>query len=149
MYANSGALQSYGEAARTVSAGRQVVMLYDGILGCLREARAAIEDGRIADRFNALKKACDIVHGLSSCIDFANGGEVAPRLEKFYNYVYFRMQRVNFDASVQIVDELIANVTEMRNSWAEIAEQPDAAAPARGAPTEPASPAAGSLTVSA
>ena len=78
MYANSGALQSYGEAARTVSAGRQVVMLYDGILGCLREARVAIEDGRIADRFNALKKACDIVHGLSSCIDFANGGEVAP-----------------------------------------------------------------------
>lgn len=130
MNANRSALQSYGQAAQMVPAGTQVVMLYDGILKCLGEARSAIEENRIADRFNALKKASDIVNGLNSSLDFENGGEIAPMLDQFYNYAFFRLQRACMESSVEIVDELTSNITQMRNAWAAVAEQPEAARPA-------------------
>ena len=130
MNANRSALQSYGQAAQMVPAGTQVVMLYDGILKCLGEARAAIEENRIADRFNAIKKASDIVNGLNSGLDFENGGEIAPMLDQFYNYAFFRLQRACMESSVEIVDELTSNITLMRNAWAAVAEQPEAARPA-------------------
>lgn len=139
MNANRSAMQSYGQAAQTVPPGRQVVMLYDGILKCLSEARKAIEDNRIADRFNALRKASEIINGLSSGLDFENGGEIAPMLDQFYTYAFFRVQRACMESSIGIIDEVTGNVTEMRNAWAAIADQAD---PARPAPTRPSSEAA-------
>ena len=129
MNANRNALQSYGQAAQMVPAGTQIVMLYDGILKCLADARSAIEENRIADRFNAIKKASDIVNGLNSSLDFENGGDVASMLDRFYNYVFFRLQRACIESSVEIVDELNANVTEMRNAWAAVSAQSEAARP--------------------
>ena len=151
MNANRNAMQSYGQAAQMVPAGVQVVMLYDGILKCLAEARAAIEENRIVDRFNAIKKASDIVNGLNSGLDFENGGDIAPMLDQFYNYAFFRLQRACMESSVEIVDELTANVTQMRNAWAAVADQPDAAKPAApGARDETIDPAlSGSIAVSA
>lgn len=134
MNANSSALQSYGQAAQMVPAGTQIVMLYDGILKCLADARSAIEENRIADRFNAIKKASDIVNGLNSGLDFENGGDIAPMLDQFYNYAFFRLQRACMESSVEIVDELTSNVTEMRDAWAAVAGKPQ---PARPGPQRP------------
>jgi len=151
MNANRSALQSYGQAAQMVPVGTQIVMLYDGILKCLSDARSAIEENRIADRFNAIKKASDIVNGLNSGLDFENGGDIAPMLDQFYNYAFFRLQRACMESSVEIVDELTSNVTEMRNAWAGVAKKPEAERPqsprAQDDVTGPAS--SGGITVSA
>jgi len=151
MNANRSALQSYGQAAQMVPVGTQIVMLYDGILKCLSDARSAIEENRIADRFNAIKKASDIVNGLNSGLDFENGGDIAPMLDQFYNYVFFRLQRACMESSVEIVDELTSNVTEMRNAWASVASKPESERPqsphAQDDATDPAS--SGGFTVSA
>ncbi len=151
MNANRNALQSYGQAAQNVPAGTQIVMLYDGILKRLAEARLAIEEDRIADRFNAIKRASDIVNGLNSSLDFENGGDIAPMLDQFYNYAFFRLQRACMENSVSIIDELTANITQMRNAWAAVIEQPETAQAApRPAPGEAIDPAlSGGVAVSA
>ncbi len=151
MNANRSALQSYGEAARNVPAGTQIVMLYDGILKCLAEARSAIEEDRIVDRFNAIKRASDIVNGLNSSLDFESGGDIAPMLDQFYSYTFHRLQQACRGSSVKIVDELTANVTRMRDAWSAVVEQPEAArAEPRPAPGEVTDPAlSGGVTVSA
>ena len=147
---NQNALQSYGQAAQNVPAGARIVLLYDGILKCLADARLAIEENRIVDRFNAIKKASDIVNGLNSALDFENGGEIAPMLDQFYNYVFFRLQRASMESSVDIVDELTANVTEMRNAFAAVAQNPDAASPLPATSDEAVDPAlSGGVAVSA
>lgn len=151
MNANRTAMQSYGQAAQMVPAGTQIVMLYDGILKCLSDARSAIEGNRIVDRYNAIKKASDIVNGLNGGLDFENGGDVAPMLDRFYNYVFFRLQRACIETSVEIVDELTSNITEMRNAWAAVSAQPEAARPTAPRPQDEAiDPAlSGGVTVSA
>src|SRR3546814_10409876 len=47
-----------------------VVLLYDGMIKEVGKAKAAIQEGRIEDRFNATQKACKILLGLQSHLDF-------------------------------------------------------------------------------
>ena len=129
------ALQAYGQVAQQVAPAQQIVLLYEGMILRLREARRAIEEGRIADRFNATLKVSNIVNALSACLDFEAGGEMAHRLATFYDYVFFKTQAINLHNSVEICDELIANVDEMRKAWQAVAEKVDApAAPAAPKP---------------
>ena len=126
------ATHAYGQAAATMSPGRQIVLLYDGVVRRLKEARAAGLSGQIEDRFNAVQKAAAIVDALHACLDHDQGGDVAAGLDRFYTYVAFRLQRFNQTGDASICDELIARLGEVRDSWAAIADGPPP--PARPAP---------------
>jgi flagellar biosynthetic protein FliS len=73
----------------------QIVMLYDGAIGRLREARRAVEEGRVEDRYRAVEKAAAIVDALHACLDMERGGEVAALLDRLYTYASVRMQLIN------------------------------------------------------
>jgi flagellar secretion chaperone FliS len=131
---------AYGQAAQTIPPLRQVVMLYDGAIARLHEARQAIADGRIEDRFNAVQKASRIVDALHSCLDFDRGGEVAPLLDRVYTCISLRMQRINTGNDAAVCDEVIARLGELRDAWRALAE--DRACPAGAQTPKPASIAA-------
>ena len=111
--------QAYSLATRTVAKTRQVVMLYDGAIRFLRQAKEAIAEKRIEDRFNLLKRAADIMTGLQSSIDFDNGGEVASVLHQFYTNMTTRILSVNFkrEGGEQECDTLIEELKQMRDVW--------------------------------
>lgn len=116
------ATAAYGQAARTIPPAVQVVMLYDGAIGRLREARRAVEEGRVEDRYRAVGKAAAIVDALHACLDRERGGEVAVLLDRLYTYVSVRMQLINTRNDAGVCDELTARLTELRDSWRVIAE---------------------------
>jgi flagellar protein FliS len=115
------AMTAYGQAAETLAPAKQVVMLYDGALRRIREAREAVEAGRVQDRSVALAKATAIIDALAACLDHERGGEIAANLDRIYIYVSLRLQQVNLTDDVAICDELTARLTELRTSWAQIA----------------------------
>ena len=117
------AAAAYGRAAQTIPPVRQVVMLYDGALRRLREARQAILEGRIEDRFLAVQKASAIIDGLHACLDFEHGGDVAPLLDRTYGYIGLRLQQINARQDPAICDELIAHLNELRQAWHTLAEE--------------------------
>src|SRR5579884_4212560 len=88
--------QVYSLATRTVAKTRQVVMLYEGAIRFLRQAKDAIEEKRIEDRFRLLLRASEIVMGLCNSIDFEKGGEVAHTLLQFYTEMDKRILSINF-----------------------------------------------------
>ena len=120
---SSTATSAYAAASKMVTSLQAVVMLYDGVIQCLAQAKAAIEEGRIEDRFNATQKATKIVLGLQSALDFELGGDVAPMLDQFYSSVFTRLQRVNFENSVEVCDDLMAAFSNVRDSWRQLAQQ--------------------------
>ena len=73
---------AYRSAAETHPPARQIVMLHEGAIRRIEEARAAIGARRIEDRFHLVMKAHAIVGALQSCLDFEQGGEVAPLLDR-------------------------------------------------------------------
>lgn len=130
------AMTAYGQASETLAPAKQIVLLYDGAIRRIKEARLAIEAGRINDRYVALEKATLIVEGLHGSLDHERGGEIAANLDRIYTYVTFRLQRVNLTDDVAICDELVERLSDLRASWAELAggstsaAQPVVAAPA-------------------
>lgn len=140
MRAPARAAAAYGSAAQSVPPLRQVVMLYDGAIRRVREARQAIGEGRIEDRFHAVQKAAAIVDGLHASLDFERGGDIAHLLDRLYIYVSLRLQQINTANDARICDEVIARLGELREAWRRLAE--DMPAPPATAPPEGSSLAA-------
>lgn len=128
MTAMQKAMNAYGQAVETIPPAKQIVMLYDGILRQITNARMAIGDRRINDRFVAVQKATLILEGLQGCLDHEKGGEIAPQLDKLYTHYIFRLQAINLQDDPMICDELLAQIGELRESWATLGEQGSAPA---------------------
>ena len=118
------AMSAYGQAAETLAPARQIVLLYDGAIRRIKEARQAIERRAINQRYVAIGKAAAIIDALQACLDHERGGEIAGNLDRLYTYFSLRLQRVNLDDDVAICDELVERLGELRASWAEIAVAP-------------------------
>lgn len=112
--------QAYAAAMQTMAGTRQVVMLYDGVIRYLMQAREAMVSKRIEDRFNNLTSAAEIVFGLQSCLDFENGGDVARILYNFYASVDTRIFSLHRTNDVALCDAIIAEIRQMRDVWEEI-----------------------------
>jgi flagellar biosynthetic protein FliS len=65
-------------------------------------------------------KAFDIMGALRACLDFAQGGEMAPLLQRYYARAMNRMLEINRTNDPAICDEVVAYLRPMRDSWARI-----------------------------
>jgi len=135
------ALSAYQAASKMTTSLGAVVMLYDGMIKEVGKAKSAIQEGRIEDRFNATQKACKILLGLQSHLDFEKGGDVSLMLDQFYHTIFRDLQQVNMKNSPELCDEVIAALGEVRASWAQLAENEQRAgapAPAAAGRQQPA-----------
>ena len=145
MTAMQKAMSAYGQAAETTPAGKQIVMLYDGILRQIANARSAITERRINDRYMAVQKATQILEALQGCLDFDKGEDIAPQLDRLYTHYIFRLHAINIEDDPAICDVLTAQIGELRNSWATINSSPTQPS----APVAPANPQSSSAAVTA
>ena len=152
--------QAYATATQTVAKTRQIVMLYDGGIRFMRQAKEAIEQNRIEDRYNTLVKANDILLGLQSCLDFERGGDIAKVLYGFYAGLIDRIFTIHRTNSPEECDEIIADLKQMRDVWDTIDQgstsEPSAPVAPTAAPAAPSTSApdnggdgAGSIIISA
>jgi flagellar protein FliS len=112
--------QAYAVATQTVAKTRQIVMLYDGAIRFTQQAKEAISDNRIQDRYNTLVKVNDIVMGMQGCLDFEKGGEIAKILYGYYASIIDRVFTIHRTNSLETCDEIIADLKRMRDVWNEI-----------------------------
>lgn len=126
-FVSARAASAYGRASRPRADANMIVMLYDGAIGQLAHAKAAILSGAIEERWRHVRKAAAIVEGLQGCLDHAAGGEIATLLDRFYNYVGMRLVQIDLRNDPAICDELVARLGEMRASWSAMASGAPAA----------------------
>lgn len=144
--------QAYALATQTVAKTKQIVMLYDGAIRFIQQAREAIIQKRYEDRYHLLVKATDIISGLQGCLDFEQGGEIAKILYNFYSSIESRLFSVHHNNSLNTCDEAIAELKQMRDVWQEIDsstnQTPYPANGNEGGPA-PAASGEGNITLSA
>lgn len=110
-----------------------VVMMYDGALKFLQQARAAIERGDIAGRRDASTRALTIVSELQSTLDLQRGGDIARQLDELYAYVNSRILQAAADNTAAPLDDASRVLQTLRESWVAIANAPAVESPVRGA----------------
>lgn len=148
--------QAYSSATQTVAKTQQIIILYDGMIRLVQQAKEAIREKRIEDRYNLLMKASNIVHGLQGCLDFENGKEIASMLYNFYSSVESRIFSIHRTNNMATCDEVIADLKQMRDAWVVVDEADAKSAVASNpvspdasqAPSQPGTPAT-DITLSA
>lgn len=121
--------RAYASATLTVGKTQQIILLYEGIIKLLQQAKDAIREKRIEDRYNLVIKASTIIHGLQGCLDFENGKEIANVLYSFYSSIDNRLFSIHRDNSLEICDSVIEDLKQMRDAWIAVDEAEAAAAP--------------------
>ncbi len=109
--------QAYSKASHTVPKTKQVVMLYDAVIRNMQQARAAMEEQRIEERYHKLVKASDIIIGLQACLDFDQAEQAAQVLYEFYSSMEMRINGLHRSNDAQLCGELIEELKEMRAMW--------------------------------
>jgi flagellar protein FliS len=109
--------------AQSASPMQLVVMLYDGALRFLTEARTAHASGDLARRADALRHVAAILAECHSTLDLEQGGAVAAELDRLYSYMSARLLDVTLKRDATAIDEIHRLMTPLRHAWAEAAAQ--------------------------
>jgi flagellar protein FliS len=108
---------------------RLIVMLYDGALAALSDARIHMLERRTEQKGRAIGKAISIVdEGLKAALDTSQGGAIARQLMELYDYIGQRLLLANLRNDVVLLDESSRLLTELRGAWATLVERQPALA---------------------
>ncbi|MFI5336189.1 MAG: flagellar export chaperone FliS [Opitutales bacterium] len=114
----------------TASPGQLVLMMYDGALKALGQAREAFnrppDDFRRIEIINGhLIKAQHIIYELQDTLNLEAGGEFAATLQRLYDYYNRRLNEANLRKQVEPVLEVERLLGELRGAWAEMLRNQD------------------------
>ena len=99
-----------------------VLMLFEGALAALADARMKLIASDIPGRGQAISKAISIVErGLRPSLDLQNGGQLAQRMAALYDYIVMRLLEANLHASQRSIEEAERLVSELHAAWKAIA----------------------------
>ena len=105
------------------SPARLVVMLYDGALGAIADARRHQAAGKVALRGRSLGHAMAIVReGLRASLDTSRGGEIAHQLSDLYLFIELRLFTANSTGADKPLAEAAALLADLREAWVTLAE---------------------------
>jgi flagellar protein FliS len=115
---------AYQQASDTVDEVQQIVMLYEGAINFIKQAKDAIIEKNYEKRYNLIGKAIAIITGLNSCLNFTEETEeTAKALDEFYNMIDMRLLHIQSEDSLDSCDKIIVDLKKMRNAWADVATQ--------------------------
>jgi flagellar protein FliS len=109
--------------AETRSPMELVVMLYDGAIRFMGEARQAIARNDVRARTEATRRTLDIVSELQNALNVKEGGDIARELDRLYTYMGARITDVT-RGDAAAADELYKLLTTLREAWSQAANPP-------------------------
>lgn len=122
MSAPTTARAAYQQSATlTASPGQLVVMLYDGARRFLVQAATAMREGQPGVAHQRLRRSEDVIAELNGTLDHDRGGEIASRLQGLYVFWLSELSSARVTQDAERVDVVAAQITELRESWAQIA----------------------------
>lgn len=93
------------------------LMLYDGILKFLKQAKIYLEQKNIEKTNNSLIRAQDIIDELLITLNMDY--EVSQSLSELYIFMRARLVEANIKKNPAMINEVLDLATEMRDTWKE------------------------------
>ena len=101
----------------TASPEQILIMLYDGAIRFVRQAKLAIENGRQADKATAIRKAVAIITEFSNTLDYETGGEVALDLNQLYDFMTRELSAVNIRSDAKRLEPVEKILLDLREGF--------------------------------
>ncbi|MGS2778863.1 flagellar export chaperone FliS [Robertmurraya sp. GLU-23] len=111
--------QAYQQnSLNTASPGELTLMLYNGCLKFINQAKVAIEAKNIQDKNTNLIKAQNIIQEFMVTLNL--DVPVSKDLMVMYDYMYRRLVEANIKNDTKILDEVAGYITEYRDTWKQV-----------------------------
>ncbi|MED2970967.1 flagellar export chaperone FliS [Fictibacillus sp. B-59209] len=111
--------QSYqNNSVQTASPGELTLMLYNGCLKFITQAKQAIQNKNLQEKNTNCLKAQKIIQELMVTLNM--DAPVSQTLMPMYDYLNRRLIEANIQGSVEILDEVESFVAEFRDTWKEV-----------------------------
>jgi flagellar protein FliS len=111
--------QTYqNNAVNTASPGDLTLMLYNGCLKFIKQAKVAIGNKDIETKHINLVKAQNIITELMVTLN--TDYEVGKSMMQMYDYMKRRIIEANTNSDVEILNEVEGYVVEFRDTWKEV-----------------------------
>jgi flagellar protein FliS len=102
---------------------RLVLMLMDGVMDRLANARGCIERGETARKAQLLHSCVILIGELRGSLNLTQGGALARNLSELYDYMVRQVMRANVESNVGYVKEVSSLLSEVRGAWTAIAPE--------------------------
>ncbi len=123
------AAQAYFQTqVSTTSQGQLLIMLYDGAIKFLNQAKDKIDQRDYAAKGILISKALDVINELDGSLNPEQGPELAENLHKLYFYCSTRLLNANLKMDIALIDEVIRILGGLRSAYAQIMDTPEAMA---------------------
>lgn len=111
--------QSYRQnSVNTASPGELTLMLYNGCLKFINQAKKAIEEDNIEAKNTNIQKAQNIIQELMVTLNMDL--EISKSMMSLYDFMRRRLIDANIKSDVSILSEVEELVTEFRDTWKEV-----------------------------
>ncbi|MEI6397225.1 MAG: flagellar export chaperone FliS [Pseudomonadota bacterium] len=116
------------QKTQVVTASREkiLLMLYEGAIRFTKQARAAMNDKKIADKGKAISKATAIISELMATLDFKVGGQLAQDLENLYIFMIDKLIEANVYNKIECLDDVERLLNTLYSAWKDVIEHPRA-----------------------
>ena len=110
----------------TTDQGQLLLMLYDGALRYLQQARDKMLAKDFAGKGILISKVIDIVNELSASLNMEKGGSLAVNLNNLYILCTARLLQANLKMNIDSLDSVVQILSGLRGAYAQIIETPEA-----------------------
>ncbi|NRA45564.1 MAG: flagellar export chaperone FliS [Oligoflexales bacterium] len=111
-------------AVTTASREKILLMLYEGAIRFIKQAKIAMEEKRIADKGKYISKATAILSELMATLDFKVGGELAVDLENLYVFMIDKLIEGNIENKVDSLNQVEELLNTLYIAWKDVIENP-------------------------
>ncbi len=114
----------YGaQSIMTASPCELVARLYEAAIMNLRKAVLCIEENDVKGRWEATRKAFDIIEHLTLTLNMDEGGQIADNLSQLYEFMMRRLMDVDVKNDPKAAQDVIELLAPLHKAWRELDEQ--------------------------
>lgn len=100
--------------------GKLILMMYDGAIQFITQAKNKLEKKDIAGMGLYLGKAGGVISELANSLDGSAGGDISRSLENLYNFITKELLLANIKKDPQMLLRLISMLSKLREAWQQI-----------------------------
>jgi flagellar protein FliS len=106
----------------TTDRGRLLLMMYEGAIKFLKQAKSGLETNDMAKFCRFLSKGQAIIAELMNTLDFEKGGAIARVLDRLYDFMLFYLTEANLYRDPKRVAKVISLIDTIYSAYKEIIE---------------------------
>lgn len=105
----------------SASPHKLIVMLYDGAIEAIRQAKIHTESQNIEEKIKSIDKALRIINdGLIISLDTKSGGQLAEQLMALYQFISKELVLANVKNDLEKLENCMTLLSDLRSAWNEI-----------------------------